>query len=113
MYLTLTALTGLGAAAGGALVARHWRNRHRALLGLYTAAVDQLPARPMVIPPGQIKAHDRVRIGPAFTALVRHCWETDNWVYLEVEELWHPLMLEPISTVTIERPAAITEGPAR
>lgn len=57
----------------------------------------------MIVTPSDIKAGDRLRHGPRKTAVVRHVWHTDNWTYVEVDALYFPLVIEPHSTVTVER----------
>lgn len=59
---------------------------------------------PVTIPPTQLRAGHRLRIGREATAVVRDVWSTDNWVYAEVDGLYFTLMIEPHSTVTIDHP---------
>jgi hypothetical protein len=57
----------------------------------------------VIVTPSDLKAGDRLHHGPDKTAVVRHVWHTDNWTYVEVDDLYFPLMIEPHSTVTVER----------
>lgn len=58
---------------------------------------------PSTIVPHDIKPGDRLHHGPGKTAVVRHVWHTDHWTYVEVDDLYWPLMIEPHSTVTVGR----------
>ena len=56
------------------------------------------------LPATQVKAGDRVRIGSGMTSVVRDAWHTDNWAYLEVSDLYYPLMIDPTSLLSVDRP---------
>lgn len=58
------------------------------------------------IPATQVRPGDRVRIGRDMTSVVRDAWHTDNWAYITVHDLYYPLMIEPTSVMTVDRPDA-------